>query len=159
MEALTAAVVALLQDASPACVRRVLRTLLDEEPVAPAVQAVALESAAAAIAMKPNGAAHPVRRPGRSKRPGPRTVKPPVADPAWEQLRSELRAAMGERHAGYAAIAAAIGMSELTVRLGICRTQSPGKAMMAKLRAWLAAPAVAGASPFPGRGAGNGAAA
>jgi hypothetical protein len=153
---LTAAAVALLQQAPPAMVRRVLRELLSYEDTSalpvnagngaaernhssgakPSAKDGSVIDAPRALAKRPARAKSDskVRRKQRSNLP---------VDPAWEQLRSELRAAMTERDATYAAVAAAIGMSELTVRLGICRTQSPGASMMNKLRTWLAAPAVA----------------
>jgi hypothetical protein len=157
IEALTAAAVALLQQASPESVRRVLRALLDEEfSILPAeVRAPAPCSTAklngvdgpSAGAMHAVPGAKRAKRRRQAKRPAKQSAS---ADPAWEQLRSELRTEMAERRLDYGAIATAIGMTEATTRLGICRSHPPSPAMMEKLRAWLAASAVASNLRFPG---------
>jgi hypothetical protein len=172
---LTTAAVALLQEASPEIVRRVLRELLSADAPTPApnvspdagVAGNLNKARTVSTAMQPDVSGSPsaplaasrTARPAkhrRAKRAAKATAK--VADPEWSDLKSRILAAMTERGMKYADLGAAIGMTEATVRNGVARTRAPGPSMVAKLSAWLTAPAVAAAATFP-KHAANGASA
>jgi hypothetical protein len=98
--------------------------------------------------------------------PAPRPVLSPRAKPAaatsvdenWETLRRQVRTTMAEQGANYADIAAAIGRSEIAVRISLGSRRPPKPIVRSRLQAWLeqAAPAVAAApAPFPGSGTGH----
>jgi hypothetical protein len=95
-EALTAAAVALLHEASPDIVRRVLRELLDSDraPARPAAEPAhgvsnGLSASTPRVSAKTQAG---TRRLSKRKHLRRQVAQP--ADPAWAQLRAELRAAM-----------------------------------------------------------------
>jgi hypothetical protein len=73
-------------------------------------------------------------------------------DPAWDELRGQVKAAMAERGVSYADVAAAIGRSEIGVRISLGSRKPPKPIVRTRLQTWLdQAPAVASpAVPFPG---------
>jgi hypothetical protein len=75
-------------------------------------------------------------------------------DEGWEELRQQVKAAMAERGASYADVAAAIGRSDIGVRISLSTRKPPKSIVRSRLQAWLdqAAPAVAAPSTFPGSG-------
>ena len=127
------AAVALIGVAPESTVLTVLRMLVDAVTPAPA--------------RAPEALSPPVRR--VSPRPNPATATP--VDPAWEALRQQVKAAMAERGVSYADVAAAIGRSEIGVRISLSTRKPPKPIVRTRLQTWLdQAPAVAAPSPFPG---------
>jgi hypothetical protein len=141
MSGLHDAAAALLQEAPEPIVLTVIRLLLDARaPPAPA-RTVAASSP-------------PTPRPSL---PGRQPAPAGPQDPAWEALRGQVKAAMAERGADYAGLAAAIGRSEIAVRITINTRKPPKPIVRTRLQAWLdQAPAVASpAVPFPESGTGH----
>jgi hypothetical protein len=132
------AATALLQEAPEPVVLTVIRLLLDARTPTPA---------RASEARPP-----PAQRPVPVPRARPATAAP--IDEGWEELRRQVKAAMAERGASYADVAAAIGRSDIGVRISLSTRRPPKPIVRARLQAWLeAAPEVASpAVPFPGSG-------
>jgi hypothetical protein len=112
--------------------------------------------------LAPASARAPEVPPPLAPRPVPPAAKPaasarPTADPAWETLRGEVKAAMIERGASFEDVAAAITRSAIGVRIMLGSRKPPKPIVRTRLQAWLeqAAPAVAAVpAPFPGSGTG-----
>jgi hypothetical protein len=99
----------------------------------------------------------PARAPvGPRQAPVPRqpaaTAQPATPDPAWEELRQQVKAAMAERGASYGDVAEAIGRSDIGVRISLGCRRPPKPILRTRLQKWIdEAPAVAAAPvPFPG---------
>jgi hypothetical protein len=146
MSGLRAAAAALIAEAPEATVHRVLRMLVDSlVPAAP----------------RANGdAAPPVPTPHRAPSPAPHAASPPrpsaaappvVDDAAWLDLRAAVKAAMAERGADVAGLAAAIGRSAIGVRIVLGSRKAPKPVVRTRLQDWIeqGAPAVAAPLPFP----------
>jgi hypothetical protein len=94
--------------------------------------------------------------------PPPRRTTPAVQDPAWEELRGRVKAAMTARATNIAALAVAIGRSEIAVRIFLGSRKPPRPGVQARLRGWLDesangdAPAVAAADGWTFRSNGDG---
>jgi hypothetical protein len=133
------AAVALIGVAPESTVLTVLRMLVDA--VTPA-SVQALQAPASAV---PRPVPSPRAKPATSAQPG-------AADPAWEALRQQVKAAMTERGVSYADIAQAIGRSEIGVRISLSTRKPPKPIVRTRLQTWLdLAPAVASPPvPFPG---------
>jgi hypothetical protein len=136
MSGLHDAAAALLQEAPEPVVLTVIRLLLDARTPTPT---------RASEARLP-----PARRPVPVPRAKPATTAP--VDEAWEELRHQVKAAMAERDASYADVAAAIGRSDIGVRISLGSRKPLKSIVRARLQTWLdQAPAVAAApAPFPG---------
>jgi hypothetical protein len=78
-------------------------------------------------------------------------------DPAWDELRGQVKAAMAERGVSWSDLAAAITRSEVATRIAISSRRPPPPIVRTRLQAWIeAAPAVAAPPvPFPGSGTGH----
>jgi hypothetical protein len=102
--------------------------------------------------------APPAARPSPPRRAPTATTRPAAAaaaaDPAWEELRRQVKTAMAERDVGCAGVAAAIGRSEIAVRISLGSRKPPRPIVQTRLQEWLqVAPAVAAATvPFPRAG-------
>jgi hypothetical protein len=160
MSGLRAAAAALIAEAPEATVHRVLRMLVDSlVPTAP----------------RANGEAPPpAPTPHRAPAPASRAASParsaaaasPVTDDAaWLDLRSRVKAAMAERGVSITDVAAAIGRSEIAVRITLGSRKAPKPIVQRRLQAWLAdkptdaREVAAHVATFPGLGAerrGNG---
>jgi hypothetical protein len=128
------AAVALIGVAPESTVLTVLRMLVDAVTPAPARAPDALSPPATRLV---------------SPRPKPATAAP--IDEAWETMRRQVKAAMAERGVSYADVAAAIGRSEIGVRISLGSRKPPKPIVRTRLQTWLdQAPAVAAPSPFPG---------
>lgn len=132
MDALREAAAILLEAASPAIVRSVLRMLLDDTPP----EAAPVQASRATPPARP----HPTK---------PKQTQPKQADIAWDARRREIRAAMLEREIGYAELAKQFRVPVKTLHTALGRRQPPALALRQRLEAWLAtsAPAVAAEPP------------
>jgi hypothetical protein len=143
--ALHAAAAELLAIAAPKTVRAVLRLLLDEPAPAQIAPAV-----------------HPrtvrVPQPTARKRVARRAAANSAADPEWEALRQQVRAAMRERGTTCEQLTNATGVSTVTARVSTGRRRPATQRLQGALRSWLEdtpsqAPEVAApAAPFRGGG-------
>ena len=140
MSGLHDAAAALLQEAPEPVVLTVIRLLLDARTPAPA--------RASEVRLPPT------RRPALSPRAKPAAAAP--IDEGWEELRRQVKATMAERGVSYADVAAAIGRSEIGVRISLSTRKPPKPIVRTRLQTWLdQAPAVAAPSPFPGSSTGH----
>jgi hypothetical protein len=144
VSALHEAAALLIGQASEATARAVLRLLLDDS----AESAQELRSEAPRSEAQPKQARQR-RQPRQSK-----SVNGAAIDPVWDQLRSEIRAAMKARNTTYETLAQVIGCSPLSAKINVSRRKPPSPRLLQGLREWLAqqmtAPEVAAARPtFP----------
>lgn len=131
LSALRQAATALIATAAASTVLAALRTLLAD----PGFAGQANEAQLRPSPPPP----HPHPAPAQPARPRSSSVPSlPVVDAGWEELRGRVKAAMVERGASYADVAAAIGHSQVATRIAISSRKSPRPIVQTKLRAWLA---------------------
>jgi hypothetical protein len=140
------AAVALIAAASESAVIAALRLLLDD--IAP--------TSAPRLAPETRTPPPPPLRPAPAPLRKPTTAAVPI-DEGWEELRRQVKAAMAERDASYADVAAAIGRSDIGVRISLGSRKPPKPIVRTRLQTWLeAAPEVASpAATFPGSSTGH----
>lgn len=79
----------------------------------------------------------PTPRPARAKPTARARSAAAASDPAWEELRGRVKAAMAERGANYADVAAAISHSVTATRIDLTSRKPARQSMQAKLLQWL----------------------
>jgi hypothetical protein len=151
MSGLRAAAAALIAEAPEATVHRVLRMLVDSlVPTAPRAN-----GDAALPAPTPHRAPPPASRAASPARSAA-AASPVTDDAAWLDLRAAVKSAMTERGVSITDVAAAVGRSEIAVRITLGSRTAPRPIVRTRLQEWIEqdAPEVAGhvAATFPGPG-------
>jgi hypothetical protein len=134
-------------------VRDAAVALIAEAPETTVFAILKMLIAAIEPARAPEARLPPARQPELPPRAKPAAAAAVPIDESWEELRRRVRTAMVERGANWSDIAAAIGRSEIAVRISLGSRRPPKPIVRSRLQAWLeqAAPVVAAASaPFPG---------
>jgi hypothetical protein len=158
-DALADAARLLIAEASPTTVRAVLRMLLDEPAPAKAGVAPAASAAATSPTVRSPPLSPTAARTGRKH--AARRTSANGADPDWDDLRQQVRAAMREQGIDFTTLGTALGVAPSSARVAIYRKQAPSRPLAAKLQAWLADTSAAEVAtlvaPFRGRSqCGNG---